>query len=105
LGRVGRRVRRRWGEFGGVGSKLGYGWGVVCISSLSPYNYRTSYNYHTSQKQKGFLLAIENKELLSGCILEIRENKVGDCPGYYLPGRNALSIGLIFLFCTTSFCI
>jgi hypothetical protein len=27
------------------------------------------------------LLAIENKELLSGCILEIRENKLGECPG------------------------
>jgi hypothetical protein len=31
-----------------------------------------NYNYHISgckaQKQKGFLLAIENKELLSGCI-------------------------------------
>ena len=94
---------------GGVGSKLGYGWGVVCISSLSPYPYRSSYNYRISgckaQKQKGFLLAIENKELLSGCILEIRENKVGDCPGFYLPGRNALSLGLIFLFCTSSFCI
>jgi hypothetical protein len=27
------------------------------------------------------LLAIENKELLSDCILEIRENKLGECPG------------------------
>jgi hypothetical protein len=81
LGGVGRRVGRSWEELGGElatssflarwregeGSEL-----QPPLWRLSPCPCRSSYNYCISgckaQKQKGFLLAIENKELLSGCI-------------------------------------
>ena len=70
------RVGRSWEE---LGKKLATAPFWLGESELQPPLWRlslcpcrSSYNYRISgckaQKQKGFLLAIENKELLSGCI-------------------------------------
>jgi hypothetical protein len=76
-------VERSWEELEGVGRSWEESWLQLLsgdggselqppLQHLSPCPCRSSYNYRISgskvQKQKGFLLAIENKELLSGCI-------------------------------------
>jgi hypothetical protein len=59
---------------------------------LSPCPCRSSYNYRISgckaQKQKGSLLAIENKELLSGCIFRDQKKQAwGTSRGFIFQGE------------------
>jgi hypothetical protein len=91
---------------GGVGRRVGYssslagggGEAVAPLQRLSPCPWyrepgkhlaRSSYNYRISgckaQKQKGFLLAIENKELLSDCIPRDWEYRLGGHSGALPP--------------------
>jgi hypothetical protein len=52
----------------------------------SPHNHRIS--DCKAQKQKGFLLAIENKELLSGCIFRDQEKQAwGTSRGFTFQGE------------------
>jgi hypothetical protein len=92
LGGVGRRVGRSWEESWLQLLSLAREWGVSCSSSLSPCPCRSSYNYRISgckaQKQKGFLLAIENKELLSDCIFRDQGKQAWGTPrGFTFQGE------------------
>ena len=95
---------RNWEELGGVWLPLfsGRGGRVVLRTGIqaSPW-LGLFYNYHISdckvlKQKKSFLLAIENKELLSGCICRDREKQAwGNIQRLYIPGRNTLSRGLL----------